>query len=250
MSPPRRVAELASPLMSRTRAIISSLAALGIACTQPATTPRMDPTVTSVASEIQSDSPFAAPSTLPFQAPAFDKITDADYQPAIEEGMRQQLAEIEAIASQSATRRRSTTRSWRWSARARCSRACRDGVQRARQREHRTTRSRKCRRTMAPKLAAHSDAIYLNRQAVRARQERSTTGARRSASTPSRRMLVERYHRELRPRRRAAVRGRQDASFARSTRKRRSSPPSSRTSCSPQRRPARWWSTTRPSSTG
>jgi peptidyl-dipeptidase Dcp len=43
--------------------------------------------------------PFFAPSTLPFQAPAFDTITDADFQPAIEEGMKQQLAEIESIAN-------------------------------------------------------------------------------------------------------------------------------------------------------
>jgi peptidyl-dipeptidase Dcp len=42
--------------------------------------------------------PFYAPSTLPFQAPLFDKIQDADYQPAIEAGMAQQLAEIRAIA--------------------------------------------------------------------------------------------------------------------------------------------------------
>ncbi len=42
--------------------------------------------------------PFYAASTLPFQAPPFDKIKDADYQPAIEAGMVQQLAEIEAIA--------------------------------------------------------------------------------------------------------------------------------------------------------
>ena len=30
--------------------------------------------------------PFYAPSTLPFQAPPFDKIKDEDYQPAIEAG--------------------------------------------------------------------------------------------------------------------------------------------------------------------
>src|SRR6185312_459253 len=45
-----------------------------------------------------SANPFAQPSTLPFQAPPFDKIKDADYEPAFEEGMRQQIAEIEAIA--------------------------------------------------------------------------------------------------------------------------------------------------------
>jgi peptidyl-dipeptidase Dcp len=38
--------------------------------------------------------PFYAPSTLPYQAPPFDKIKDDDYQPAIEAGMEQQKAEI------------------------------------------------------------------------------------------------------------------------------------------------------------
>ncbi len=46
--------------------------------------------------------PFAAPSTLPFQAPPFDKITDADYQPAIEAGMAEQRREIDAIANSTA----------------------------------------------------------------------------------------------------------------------------------------------------
>jgi len=41
--------------------------------------------------------PFYAPSTLPFQAPPFDKIKDDDYQPAMEAGMAQQLQEIQAI---------------------------------------------------------------------------------------------------------------------------------------------------------
>lgn len=43
--------------------------------------------------------PFARPSTLPFMAPPFDKIRDSDYQPALEEGMRQQLIEINSITS-------------------------------------------------------------------------------------------------------------------------------------------------------
>ena len=45
------------------------------------------------------ENPFAKPSTLPYQAPPFDKIKDGDYQPALEEGMRQELAEVEAIAT-------------------------------------------------------------------------------------------------------------------------------------------------------
>src|SRR5271168_4998147 len=44
------------------------------------------------------DNPFYAKSTLPFQAPPFDKIKDSDYQPAIEAGMAEQLKEMKAIA--------------------------------------------------------------------------------------------------------------------------------------------------------
>jgi putative chitinase len=44
------------------------------------------------------DNPFAAPSPLQYQAPAFDKIGNEHFQPALEEGMRVQLAEVGAIA--------------------------------------------------------------------------------------------------------------------------------------------------------
>jgi peptidyl-dipeptidase Dcp len=42
---------------------------------------------------------FFTKSTLQFEAPPFDRIKDADYAPALEEGMKRQLAEIEKIAS-------------------------------------------------------------------------------------------------------------------------------------------------------
>jgi peptidyl-dipeptidase Dcp len=51
------------------------------------------------AADFGPSNPFFTPSTLPFQAPPFDKIKDEDYQPAIEAGMAQQQAEIEAIAN-------------------------------------------------------------------------------------------------------------------------------------------------------
>jgi peptidyl-dipeptidase Dcp len=41
--------------------------------------------------------PFMQPSTLDMQAPPFDKILDSDYQPALDEGMTQQQAEVQAI---------------------------------------------------------------------------------------------------------------------------------------------------------
>ncbi|WP_410482743.1 M3 family metallopeptidase [Undibacterium sp. Jales W-56] len=42
--------------------------------------------------------PFYTPSTLSYEMPAFDKIQDAHYAPAFAEGMRQHAAEINAIA--------------------------------------------------------------------------------------------------------------------------------------------------------
>ena len=45
-----------------------------------------------------ADNPFAQPSTLPFQLPPFDRIHDCDYLPAFEAGLREQLAEVAAIA--------------------------------------------------------------------------------------------------------------------------------------------------------
>jgi peptidyl-dipeptidase Dcp len=45
-----------------------------------------------------ADNPFYAPSTLPFHAPPFDKVKDADYLPAIEASIAQQIEETRAIA--------------------------------------------------------------------------------------------------------------------------------------------------------
>ncbi len=49
--------------------------------------------------QLPDDNAFAAPSPLAFHTPAFDKIKLEHYQPAFTVGMKQQLAEMEAIAS-------------------------------------------------------------------------------------------------------------------------------------------------------
>ena len=51
---------------------------------------------------LSADNPFAVPSPLPFHAPAFDKIRVEHFLPTFTFGMQQQLAEMNAIASQSA----------------------------------------------------------------------------------------------------------------------------------------------------
>jgi peptidyl-dipeptidase Dcp len=54
------------------------------------------------ASLLPASNPFAKPSTLAFGYPAFDKIKNEDFAPAFEEGMRQHAAEIDGIANNKA----------------------------------------------------------------------------------------------------------------------------------------------------
>ncbi len=46
-----------------------------------------------------ADNPLMRPSTLPFQAPDFNKIKNSDFKPAFEEGIKRQRTEIENIAN-------------------------------------------------------------------------------------------------------------------------------------------------------
>jgi peptidyl-dipeptidase Dcp len=106
--------------------------------------------------------PFYAPSTLPFHAPPFDRIKDEDYQPAIEAGMAQQLAEIERIADDSAPPTFVNTfvameKSGRLLNRA--SAAFR-GVSQA----NTNPTLQRAKTALAPKSAAHEDAIHLNKK--------------------------------------------------------------------------------------
>lgn len=54
------------------------------------------------AANLAASNPFAKPSALPFEAPDFARIKDADYLPAIVAGMAEQKREIMAIANQTA----------------------------------------------------------------------------------------------------------------------------------------------------
>ena len=104
--------------------------------------------------------PFDAPSPLPYQAPRFDLIKDSDYQPAFEAGMRQQLAEIAAIASEkSAPTFDNTIAALERSGRMleRVNNAFSGVVQ-----ANTNPALDKVQTVVAPKLAAHTDAIFLN----------------------------------------------------------------------------------------
>ena len=106
--------------------------------------------------------PFDAPSPLPYQAPAFDRISDSDFRPALLEGMRRQRAEIEAIASDPAPPSFENTivaleRSGQMLARAR-------GVFYALAAANTNDALQALEIELAPQLAAHDDAIYLDQR--------------------------------------------------------------------------------------
>src|SRR5690606_28965874 len=108
----------------------------------------------------QGDNALLAPSPLPFQAPPFDRIRDTDYQPAIEEGMRQHLAEIRAIADNPEPPSFANTIEAMERAGALLSRAML--VFEAMTSAHTNPTLQAAEEVLAPKLAEHSDAIHLD----------------------------------------------------------------------------------------
>ncbi len=104
--------------------------------------------------------PFAEASNLPLQAPDFGRIKDSDYQPALEEGMKQQLAEIDAIAANPAAPTFDNTLVALEKSGAMLTRASK--VFFALSQANTNDVLQKVKSDEAPKLAAHHDAIFLN----------------------------------------------------------------------------------------
>ncbi|MCC3274913.1 M3 family metallopeptidase [Arthrobacter sp. zg-Y20] len=108
------------------------------------------------------DTPFLTPSTLPYQLPPFAQITEDTFLPAFEAGIAEHAAQIEAIADNPAASDFANTiaaleASGQQLGRTAvvfftlCAAHATEGVQRIQQ-------------EIGPRLAAHEDAIYLNRQ--------------------------------------------------------------------------------------
>ncbi len=130
--------------------------------------------------------PFYAPSVLPFHAPPFDKIKDGDFQAAIEAGMKQQLAEIQAITKNSAAPTFENTlipleKSGRLLDRS-------YSVFNAVTDANTNPVLQDAKKALAPKLAAHRDAIYLNDKLF---ARVSVVYQKRAALEPESRRLVE-----------------------------------------------------------
>ena len=138
--------------------------------------------------------PLFVESTLPYHAPRFDLIRNEDYQPALEEGTRQQLAEIDAIAKQTSPPTFDNTIVAMEKSGALLTRAAKTffGVIGA----NTNDTLQKVQEIEAPKLAAHNDAIYLNDQLYR--RVKSVYDRRESINfNPEQKALVERYNRDF-----------------------------------------------------
>jgi peptidyl-dipeptidase Dcp len=141
-----------------------------------------------------ASNPFARPSTLPFTAPPFDKIKDSDFQPAIEEGMRRELAEVAVIANNLDAPTFANT------------------IEALERRAEMLTRVQsvfsgmvvsntnptiqKVQTEYAPKLAAHRDAIYLNSKLF-ARVKTVYDQRRTLRLSADGDFVVERYYRDF-----------------------------------------------------
>ncbi|MEQ9410021.1 MAG: M3 family metallopeptidase [Fuerstiella sp.] len=111
---------------------------------------------------LPADNPFSSPSDLPLRAPDFNRIRVEHYQPAFMAGMKQQLAETEAIAAQTAEPTFENT----------IDALERSGSLLTRVRQvffnmtssHTSEALQNIQTELAPLLAAHSDNILLNRR--------------------------------------------------------------------------------------
>ena len=115
-----------------------------------------------VAADFGPANPFYAPSTLPFQAPPFDRIKDSDYQPAIEAGMALELAEIKRIADNPAAPTFANTFVAMEKSGLLLSRALAAFRLVSEADTNPTLQSAKA--ALAPKIAAHEDAIHLDKR--------------------------------------------------------------------------------------
>lgn len=176
--------------------VLSCITLLMAACSEDSSeSPRSDQATVELTSTQESVSmpapnPFLQESTLFFNYPPFDEIDESHYLPAFRQGMAEQLAEIEAIATQSATPDFENT-----IVALELSGQLLDRVARvffSMSSAHTNDDIRALEQELAPDLAAHQDAILLNRELFnrvsRLHEQRNSL----SLDAESRRLL-ERY---------------------------------------------------------
>jgi len=136
-----------------------------------------------------ADNPFSCKSTLPFEAPPFDRIEEQHFLPAFTEGMAQHRAEVQRIAADDAAPSFANTVEAMERAGALLGRTA--SVFFNLTGSTTTEALQRIQAEVAPKLAAHSDAIWLD-PALFARVQQVYDD--REALQPEERRLTERYH--------------------------------------------------------
>jgi peptidyl-dipeptidase Dcp len=138
--------------------------------------------------------PFFTKSPLLYETPAFDKIQDSDYGPAIEEGMKRQVAEIAAIADDPAAPTFENTLVPMERSGELLTRVAKVFFNLAQ--SNTDDAMQKVRAEEAPKLAAHQDSIFLNPKLyarVKAIYDRRAS----LGLDPESAWLLERYHKQF-----------------------------------------------------
>ena len=169
----------------KTKSPIAAFLILGV-CILSLTHP-----VPSETASAPATNPFFSESSLPYHAPPFDKIKDSDYAPAIEEGMKNQLAEIEAIANNPAAPTFANTFEAMERSGALLTRVTKVFLNMTAANTSDTLQ--KIKADEAPKLAAHSDSIYLNAKLF-ARVKSLYDQRTALKLDPESQFLVERYY--------------------------------------------------------
>jgi peptidyl-dipeptidase Dcp len=149
---------------------------------------------TGLAGAQTTDNPLLTVSPLPLRYPQFDKLRDEHFAPALDRGMAEQLAEVQAIADNPAPPTFDNTLvAWEKSGRllsrttALLSNLTGADATPARQ---------QLQADYAPRLAAQRDAVLLNPRLF-ARVEALYTQRDKAAPDAEARRLIERYHRDM-----------------------------------------------------
>ncbi len=139
--------------------LLAALAACSGEEQNPARTTDAEPEA--VAATVMADNPFFADSPHYFNFPPFDLIANEHYQPAFERGMAEQIAEVEAIAAQTAAPDFENTIVALELSGQLLNRVA--SVFFALSSAHTNDDIQALEQQLAPELAAHNDAILLNR---------------------------------------------------------------------------------------
>ncbi|MES2693259.1 MAG: M3 family metallopeptidase, partial [Verrucomicrobiota bacterium] len=141
-----------------------------------------------------SDNPLLATSPLPFGYPPFDRIRDEHYRPAFEQGMAEHLREIDGIAHNASAVTFANTIVALERAGLLLGRVQRtfDNLAAA----HTNDTLRAIEKEMAPRIAAHTDALRLN-PALFARIEGLHRTAGKLGLDPESSYLLDRYYKDF-----------------------------------------------------